>query len=96
MDRLFLMLLAIAVVAIGITYFIGKLTSRIKFLKYIPGTLCLILSMYYYYLARFVRTGEGFEDLGNFVLAIFLFAGGVFGLITAFILEYQDRNKRGR
>lgn len=96
MDRLVLMLLAIAVVAIGITYLIGKLTSGIKFLKYIPGALCLILSMYYYYLARVVRAGEGFEDLGNFVLAIFLFAGGFFGLITAFILGFQDRSGRGR
>lgn len=96
MDRLILMILAVGLVSIGITVLLGKVASRIKSLKYLPGVLCLCLSIYYYYLARFVRAGEGFEDLGKFILAVFLFAAAFFGIITALIIEYRDRSKGDR
>ncbi|BAE86040.1 hypothetical protein [Desulfitobacterium hafniense] len=96
MDRLILMILAVGLVSIGITVLLGKVASRIKSLKYLPGALCLCLSIYYYYLARFVRAGEGFEDLGKFILAVFLFAAAFFSIITALIIEYRDRSKGDR
>ncbi|AFL99411.1 MULTISPECIES: hypothetical protein [Desulfitobacterium] len=96
MDQLILMVLAFGLVSIGITVLLGIGVSRIKFLKYLPGVLCLFLSMYYYYLASVVRAGEGFEDLGNFILAIFFFAAAFFGIITALIMEYRGRSKGSR
>lgn len=96
MDRLVLMILAVGLTSIGITVLLGKAASKFKSLKYLPGALCLCLSVYYYYLARFVRAGEGFEDLGKFVLAIFLFAAAFFGIITALIIEYRDHGKGDR
>lgn len=96
MDRFILILLAIALVMAGITYLLGRFVPKIKALKYLPGILCLIMAIYLYYLARFVRAGEGFEDLANFVMAIMFLTGSFSGLITAFGLGLAARNKKSK
>ena len=94
MDRLLLIVLVVGAVSVGITLLIGKIVPKVKFLRYFPGVLCLIFSAYYFYLAEFVRAGQGFEDLANFMISIFLLAGALFGIITAFILGYLDRRRK--
>ncbi len=94
MERFILVILGIGAVSMGITFLLGKVAGRIKLLKYAPGVIFLVASVYYYYLSQFVRAGIGFEDLGNFILSIFFFAGAFFGIGGALILEYRERRKR--
>ncbi|HBV87818.1 MAG TPA: hypothetical protein DEF42_14450 [Desulfosporosinus sp.] len=88
MERLILLLLGIAVIFAGITYLLGRVLSRVKSIKYSPAVLCLIVGLYYLYLAKIVRSGEGFEDLANVLLSVMSLTGFVSGLITALILDF--------
>ncbi|MGI1658439.1 MAG: hypothetical protein ACRKFN_05630 [Desulfitobacterium sp.] len=96
MDRLILVLLAIAIIVAGVTYLLDRFVSSIKSIKFLPGALCLLLALYYFYLAYIVKAGEGFEDLGNFVMAMMLSIGAFAGLITAFLLGIRSKNKRNQ
>lgn len=88
MDRLALILLGIAAFFAGITYFLGRVLPRVKSIKYSPAVLCLLVGLYYLYLAMIVRSGEGFEDLANLLLAMMSLTGFVSALITALILDF--------
>jgi len=88
MDRLVLILLGIAAFFAGITYLLGRVLPRVKSFKYSPAVLCLLVGLYYLYLAMIVQSGEGFEDLANALLSVMSLTGFVSGLITALILDF--------
>ncbi|AGA68373.1 hypothetical protein Desdi_0849 [Desulfitobacterium dichloroeliminans LMG P-21439] len=96
MDRLILVLLIIALIIAGITYLLGRFITGIKFIKYLPGILCLLLALYYFYLATVVRGGEGFEDLGNVIMGMMLSIGAIAGLITAISIDVIRRSKKDK
>ncbi|MEL1135627.1 hypothetical protein AAC978_10620 [Desulfitobacterium sp. THU1] len=96
MDRLILVLMVIAIIIAGVTYLLDRFVPSIKSIKFLPGVLCLLLALYYFYLAYIVKAGEGFEDLGNFIMGMMLSIGAIAGLITALLLEIRRRNNRNK
>lgn len=88
MDRLlFVILVAAAIVAL-MSYVAGKLFRRIRCVKYTIGIIVIAVSLYYLYLSR--QPSQGFEDLGEFVIALILFPAGIIGIITAFIMDHKN------
>ena len=87
MDRLLLILLAIVVLFSSITYLLGRISKRIRTVKYLPALICLLLAIYYFYRAK-TLPNVGFEDLANAILALMLFVGFATGLVTGLILDY--------
>ncbi|MCJ7689729.1 MAG: hypothetical protein MUO60_10495 [Clostridiaceae bacterium] len=76
MTRFILLVAAICVVVIAITYLIHRLIGRKKYAKYIPAIIFLFLGIYNIYMIR-NNPGEGFGDL---IKALYLFV-----CVTCFI-----------
>ncbi|MGH4120431.1 hypothetical protein [Clostridium sp.] len=76
MARFVLMVGAICIIVIAITYLIHRLVGRKKYAKYIPAIIFFILAIYNIYMIR-NNPGEGFGDL---IKALYLFV-----CVTCFI-----------
>jgi hypothetical protein len=87
MVRLILLLLVILVFFAGLTYLLGRLSPRVKSIKYLPALLCLLLGIYYLYLAKTVDT-SGFADLANALMSMIFFTGFAAGLGMGLILDF--------
>ena len=89
MTRFILMVTAICIVVIAVTYLIHRLAGRKKYVKYIPALIFVILGIYNIYMIR-TNPGEGFGDI---IKALYLFvcftsfiSGVGAGLFIDFIL----------
>lgn len=91
MDRLLLVILVAAAIVVMLTYVVGKLFRRIRWIKYTVGIVAIAVSLYFIYLSR--QPSQGFEDLGQFIIALILFPAGIIGIITAFIMDYKNRKR---
>jgi len=91
MDRLLLVILVAAAIVVVLTYVVGKLFRRIRWIKYTVGIVAIAVSLYFIYLSR--QPSQGFEDLGQFIIALILFPAGIIGIITAFIMDYKNRKR---
>lgn len=69
MTRFVLIVAAVCIVVIGITYLIHRLVGRVKYAKYIPSVIFLLLGIYNVYMIR-TNPGEGFGDV---IKALYLF-----------------------
>lgn len=56
------------------------------YIKYIPGVLLFLGSLYFFFSAR-NNVGTGFEDLALFLYSIFFFTGSISVSITAIIID---------
>jgi hypothetical protein len=69
LTRFVLLVAAISIIVIAITYLIHRLIGRKKYAKYIPAVIFLSLGIYNIYMIR-NNPGEGFGDL---IKALYLF-----------------------
>ena len=83
--------LVIGIVAILIIWLMDKFLKP-KWIKYVFVLFLLILTIYFVVIAK-KGNGEGFEDLANFLLALFTFIGTISSLITAIILDIVRKTK---
>jgi hypothetical protein len=87
--RFILLVVAVCIVVIAITYLIHKLIGRKKYAKYIPAVIFLILGIYNIYMVR-TNPGEGFGDIIKalyiFVCAACFISGASTGVFIDFIL----------
>jgi len=86
MARFLLILLGIMVLFASITYLLGRISPRIKLVKYSPALLCLLGGAYNFYLAKTVHVG--FEDLTNVILAMMFLIAFASGIVTCLILDF--------
>jgi hypothetical protein len=69
--RLFLLVLAFTAFFVIITCVLNHFIKENKFIKYSPGILSLVASLYNFYLAS--KASQGLENLGRFLMgALFL------------------------
>lgn len=69
MTRFVLIVAAVCIVVITITYLIHRLAGRKKYAKYVPAVIFILLGIYNIYMIR-TNPGEGFGDI---VKALYLF-----------------------
>ncbi len=91
MNRLLLVILVAAAIVVLLTYLLGKLFRHARWVKYIIGILIIAVSLYFIYLSR--QPSQGFEDLGQFIMALVFFPAGIGGIITAFMMDYKYRKR---
>ncbi|MGH4140232.1 hypothetical protein [Clostridium sp.] len=96
MTRFILLVSAVCIVVIGITYLIHRLVGRKKYAKYIPAFIFLLMGVYNVYIIR-TNSGEGFGDL---IKALYLFvctacviSGVCAGVFIDFILPKLSSKK---
>ena len=89
MARFILIVVAVCIVVIGITYLIHRLVGRKKYAKYIPAVIFVLLAIYNIYMIR-TNPGEGFGDIVKalviFVCAACFLSGVITGMFIDFIL----------
>ena len=89
MTRFILIVAAVCIVVIAITYLIHRLVGRKKYAKYIPAVIFILLGIYNIYMIR-TNPGEGFGDIVKalyiFVCATCSISGVGTGLFIDFIL----------
>ncbi|MBU3187994.1 hypothetical protein K9O30_00100 [Clostridium bowmanii] len=89
MTRFILLVSAVCIAVIGITYLIHRLVGRKKYAKYIPAVIFLLMGIYNVYMIR-NNPGEGFGDLIKalylFVCATCVISGVCTGVFIDFIL----------
>lgn len=86
MDRLILILFAGIIMLSILTYILHRLTSRKRFIKYLLPIFILIPALYNFYQSRL--PSEGFEDLGSFIIALFLFVCFLSSLISGLFIDF--------
>ena len=86
MLRLITLLSAVFITAASVTLLLHYLTRRYKVVKYLPGGLSLLLSIYYYYLST--TSYANFEDIARILMAIILFVGSVAGLAVSLFQDF--------
>jgi len=91
MGRLLFVILVAAAIVVVLTYVVGKLFRRIRWIKYTVGIVAIAVSLYFIYLSR--QPSQGLEDLGQFIIALILFPAGIIGIITAFIMDHKNRKR---
>lgn len=98
MDRLFVAIVIIFIVFISLTYLLGRIFRKKRFIKYIPSLISIIFAVINIMLARSGQV-EGFRDLARVMMAMLLSAGFLSGLLSALYLDYispkyKKRNSR--
>ncbi len=69
MRRFIIIVAAVCIVVIGITYLIHRLVGRVKYAKYVPAVIFLLMGIYNVYMIR-TAPGEGFGDI---IKALYIF-----------------------
>lgn len=87
-----IIILLIIFASIVITFILHRVFKNKKYVKYIPPLL-LVPFMIYNFVTMHTVSSQGFEDLGRFVMGLFLLIAIVPSLISAIIFDYI--NKRG-
>jgi uncharacterized membrane protein len=67
--RFILIVVAVCLVVIGITYLIHRFMGRVKYAKYVPAVIFFLMGIYNVYMIR-TNPGEGFGDI---VKALYIF-----------------------
>ncbi|MGV8983047.1 hypothetical protein [Clostridium sp.] len=96
MTRFVLIVSALCIIVIGITYLIHRLVGRKKYIKYIPAVIFLLMGIYNVYMIR-TNPGEGFGDLIKalyiFVCATCFISGVGTGVFIDFIMPKLSSKK---
>jgi len=89
LTRFVLIVVAVCIVVIAITYLIHRFVGRKKYVKYIPAVIFLIMGIYNVYMVR-TNPGEGFGDIVKalyiFVCTVCFISGVATGVFIDFIL----------
>lgn len=84
--RLAALLLGISILVAAATYLLHRYFRRMKYIKYLPGFILLLLGVYNLYLTRTAYTG--FEDIARAILAVMFLTGFFSGALTALYIDY--------
>lgn len=89
LTRFILIVAAVCIVVIAITYLIHRLVGRKRYAKYIPAFIFMLMGIYNIYMIR-TNPGEGFGDIVKalylFVCFVSFISGVGAGLFIDFIL----------
>ena len=91
MDRFALLLAGIALAFGIISYALDRVFRQKKFIKYILPILSLGISAYYFIIGVTQKSGQGFQDLGNVLLAILILSGSIGGFLTSIVLDIRKK-----
>jgi len=91
MNRLLLVILIASAIGMWMTYLLRKFFRHTRWVKYIIGIMAIAVSLYFLYLSR--QPSQGFEDLGQFIMALIFFPAGISAIITAVIMDYKNRKR---
>lgn len=92
--RLALIILFITMGSLLITFILNRMFNKKRYIKYIP-IMILIFLMIHNFTTMNSPSNEGFEDLGKFVMGIFLLIASLSSLISsiAFDLIHKHKNR---
>ncbi|EEG76551.1 hypothetical protein [Dethiobacter alkaliphilus] len=88
MDRFLMVVLILGACFAVVTWLLHRFVPR-RAIKYLPAGLAVIIAVYNIILAR-ISSG-GFDALARGILAVLLFFGACFGLVTAIVLDIRNR-----
>lgn len=91
MDSGIILLIVIALIAVGITFVLSKIFTQ-RIIKYLPGLFLLFFSIYLVLTAR--AAPGGFDSLIRGIWGVFLFYGAVVALIAAAIIDYKKKRSK--
>ena len=91
MDRFALILVGIAFAFALVSYFINHISKGKKSIKYILPSIALVACIYFFYIGITLKSGQGFQDLGNVLMAIMMFAAALAGYITNIVLDFRKK-----
>lgn len=90
--RLSFMIIFIAIASLLVIFLLDRIFHRKRYVKYIP-ILILIPFMIYNFITMHSASNEGFEELGKFIMGIFLLAASLSSLISAVAFDMYHKNK---
>lgn len=83
--RFALLLLTVFVIAAVLTVILNRIFKKRRLVKYIPGLLSLLASIYYLYQSRLVN--NSFEDIGMMIMGFIFLAGFAGGLLSGLFID---------
>lgn len=86
MERFILIIIAVVIPSILLTYLLHRLTMGKRYIKYLLPLFILIPTIYNFYLSRL--PSEGFKSLGSFLIAFILFTGFLSSLASALFFDF--------
>lgn len=90
--RFGLIISAISIVSILVTYILNKIFKNKRYVKYIP-VIIIIPFMLYNFITMYTAPSEGFEDLGRFVMGLLLLAASLPSLIFSIVLDIVHKKR---
>ncbi len=89
--RLGLIMLLILIASFLVTFLLNRMFSKKRYMKYIPVMILASLMIYNFITMQSAST-EGFEDLGRFIMGMFLLAASISSLITAVAFDLYHKS----
>lgn len=87
LTRFVLIVAAICVVVVAITYLIHRVIGRKKYAKYVPAIIFVLLGIYNVYMIR-SNPGEGFGDIVKALYIFICFACFISGVGTGIFIDF--------
>lgn len=89
--RLSLIMIFIAIASFFVTFILNRMFSKKRYIKYIPVMILVTFMIYNFITMKSVST-EGFEDLGRFIMGMFLLAASLSSLISAIAFDMYHKS----
>lgn len=90
--RFGLIISAISIVSILVTYMLNRIFKNKRYVKYIP-VIIIIPFMLYNFVTTYTAPTEGFEALGRFVMGLLLLAASLPSLICSIVLDIFHKKR---
>jgi hypothetical protein len=92
--RLGLVIILITITSFLVAFILNRIFNNKRYIKYIL-VIILVSLMLYNFVTMNSPSNEGFEDLGKFVMGIFLLAASMSSLISsvAFDIIHKHKNR---
>jgi hypothetical protein len=87
MTRFVLIVAAICIVVIAITYLIHRFLGRKKYVKYVPAVIFVLAGIYNVYMIR-NNPGEGFGDIVKALYLVVSFACFISAVGTGLFIDF--------
>jgi hypothetical protein len=87
LTRFVLLVVALCIVVIAITFLIHKFVGRKKYAKYIPAIIFMLMGIYNIYMIR-NNPGEGFGDIIKALYLFVCFTCFISGLGAGVFIDY--------
>jgi hypothetical protein len=87
MTGFILIVAAVCIIVIAITYLIHRLVGRKKYAKYIPSVIFMFLGIYNIYMIR-NNPGEGFGDIVKTLYMFLCFSSFISGIGAGMFIDF--------